>query len=264
VILADVRGIVFGPRTERFDSYDWLKWQPYNCFSIIMDGRTLDVECKTREQFMTWFLGLQALCPLSHKFWNRGQLNWHRALYKTLQIAGNSGVDITTVWNDLVALSRKELNSKKEFERRRSSTPANNAPVKIPSSPTAGSTNGASQSQTSRHSSGEKGSVSSPVLPSGEPIGNVVIREHLAKQALSILPASPGGGGAATPQDDLAESKSGQFLSAKEAGDSDDELDIESPKKQVDMSLVTAPVDASRFLPRLKSNLSSEAKANPQ
>eukprot|EP00475_Leptophrys_vorax_P009988 TRINITY_DN1665_c0_g1_i1.p1 TRINITY_DN1665_c0_g1~~TRINITY_DN1665_c0_g1_i1.p1 ORF type:complete len:216 (+),score=38.35 TRINITY_DN1665_c0_g1_i1:182-829(+) len=210
-----------------------------------MDGRTLDIECKTREQFMTWFLGLQALCPLSYKFWNRSQLNWHRALYKTLQIAGNSGVDITTVWNDLVALSRKELASKQEYERRRSSSAI------VAANPAQAASAG------NRNSSGT-GAV---VLNSSEPIGNVVIRENLAKQALTILPASSPTSimqPSLSSQDDVAESKSASLL-AKDGGDSDDEIDASSPMKQVDMSIVTAPVDASRFTPKLKSE-SSESK----
>lgn len=217
MILADVRGIVFGPRTERFDDYDWLKSQPYNCFSIICDGRTLDIECKTREQFMTWFLGMQALCPLSHKFWNRGQLNWHRALYKTLQIAGNNGVDITTVWNDLVALSRKELDSKKEFERRRS---------------------------TEMHSAGNV--LHGALHGCEDSEGKAILREHLAKQALSILPSTPKHGRTSDAKmNDLEmESKGNNPLNGS-GNDSDEEN--EEREDSIDMTIVSRNIDTSKF-----------------
>jgi|NOAtaT_7_FD_contig_31_651651_length_1296_multi_9_in_0_out_0_1 hypothetical protein len=77
--LASVSDIIFGPRTRRFEDYDCIGGKPYNCFSIVYPRGTLDIECSSREELMNWLQGLQLLCPLSHYFLSRAQINFQRA-----------------------------------------------------------------------------------------------------------------------------------------------------------------------------------------
>eukprot|EP00475_Leptophrys_vorax_P044832 TRINITY_DN911_c0_g1_i1.p1 TRINITY_DN911_c0_g1~~TRINITY_DN911_c0_g1_i1.p1 ORF type:complete len:463 (+),score=110.18 TRINITY_DN911_c0_g1_i1:53-1390(+) len=106
--LGDVSFLVFGPRTKRFIGYDWLRSHPEDCFSVILpDGETMDIECANRQEFMNWYLGVRSLAPLSRKTYDRAQINWHRALYRTMQFARNNDVDVLDVWHELVALSKQ-------------------------------------------------------------------------------------------------------------------------------------------------------------
>lgn len=109
ILLADVKSIVFGPRTPKFAKFDWINGKPYNCFSIIVENRertlTLDMECETREDFMNFYFGIQALAPLSHKSLSRAQVNWYRSLYKSLQIAKKDKISASEVWRQLVFLA---------------------------------------------------------------------------------------------------------------------------------------------------------------
>jgi hypothetical protein len=109
VILADVKQVVLGPRTPGFVKYDWQTGCPWNCFSLVMHDRCVDIECKSREEFMIWFQGLQYLCPLSPKSLSRAQVNWLRMLLKTSQMATEMSVDVQDVWRMLVKESRMEI-----------------------------------------------------------------------------------------------------------------------------------------------------------
>jgi hypothetical protein len=106
--LGDISFMVFGPRTKRFIGYDWLRAHPEDCFSVILpDGDTLDIECANRQEFMTWYLGIRCLAPLSRKTYDRAQINWHRALYRTMQYAKNNQLDVMEIWHALVSMSKQ-------------------------------------------------------------------------------------------------------------------------------------------------------------
>jgi len=105
--LGDISFMVFGPRTKRFIGYDWLRAHPEDCFSVILpDGETLDIECPNRQEFMNWYLGIRCLAPLSRKTYDRAQINWHRALYRTMQFAKNNQLDVMEIWHALAAMSK--------------------------------------------------------------------------------------------------------------------------------------------------------------
>jgi len=107
VELADVAFMVFGPRTKKFVGFNWLTSHPENCFSVILpEGDTVDIECVDREEFMNWYLGIRSLAPLSRKTFDRAKVNWHRALYRTMQFAKNNDMDCLDVWHELAAMSR--------------------------------------------------------------------------------------------------------------------------------------------------------------
>jgi hypothetical protein len=235
LVLAEVRGIVFGPRTERFSQYDWLKSHPYNCFSIICERRTLDIECKNREQFMVWFLGLQALSPLSHKFWNRGQLNWHRALYKTLQLAGNSGKDISVVWKELVELSRKQIKAEIAMmeEENRRILDEEDRPVRRKSSLKEDLKEDPSVSEALKR-----------VLHGDTSVGSVAIRERLAREAMSLQSKNNGKSDYEPSATTTKYESTTETLSRKHSDDLDEKDESKGP---VDLSILTAPIDPSRF-----------------
>lgn len=85
--LADCIELFCGPKSHNFRDYDWVHGHPYNCLSLVMPDRTLDLEFDNRGEFMCWYQGLQHFVPLSHTFLNRGKLNWHRLFCKLAQIS---------------------------------------------------------------------------------------------------------------------------------------------------------------------------------
>lgn len=102
--LATVVQIVIGPRTQIFRTaqYDWKTQKPWNCFSLVTRERSLDIECLSRDQYVTWILGLQSLVPLTFRLHSRATIHWHRALFKTVQIAQNTLLPVSEVWHVIV------------------------------------------------------------------------------------------------------------------------------------------------------------------
>lgn len=49
VELAAVKLMIVGPRTQSFAGYDWKSKVPWNCFSLVADHRTVDIECHTQK-----------------------------------------------------------------------------------------------------------------------------------------------------------------------------------------------------------------------
>jgi len=103
---ASVKNIVYGPRTPGFKSFDWKVGKSWLCFSVVCEGRNVDIECPDLETFELWFFGIQQLAPLSHKFLTPSQVNWKRALYKTAQVSLVCELPLEDVWHELVRLSR--------------------------------------------------------------------------------------------------------------------------------------------------------------
>lgn len=106
VTLAAIRGVRFG--IAKFGQvYDWENGSPENCFSIVLSReRRIDVECPSKEVMVKWFLGLQILCPMSHKNISRAQLNWRRAQYKSVKMAKEQGVSENELWRNLVCKAK--------------------------------------------------------------------------------------------------------------------------------------------------------------
>jgi len=101
--LADVMRIVPGPRTQMFKNYDFLNNNPQDCFSLLFPGRiTLDIECKSRDNFMNWYQGLQYLVPRNYRHLSRGRLNWTRAIILSLKRARKTSQTVIVVWRHLV------------------------------------------------------------------------------------------------------------------------------------------------------------------
>eukprot|EP00457_Paulinella_chromatophora_P002914 gb/GEZN01002919.1/.p1 GENE.gb/GEZN01002919.1/~~gb/GEZN01002919.1/.p1 ORF type:complete len:570 (+),score=64.68 gb/GEZN01002919.1/:62-1771(+) len=81
--LLDIIGVHYGPyASEAFSRHlsgqrggaSWL------CFSLEYVDRTLDFICKDTTEVSTWFLGLQAVAPLSVHYLSRGAMLWQRLI----------------------------------------------------------------------------------------------------------------------------------------------------------------------------------------
>jgi hypothetical protein len=103
---ASVKNLVYGPRTPGFKSFDWKLGKPWLCFSVVCDGRNVDIECPDLDSFNLWYFGIQQLAPLSHKFLSARQVHWRRALFKTAQMSLVCEMPLEDVWHELVRLSR--------------------------------------------------------------------------------------------------------------------------------------------------------------
>jgi hypothetical protein len=192
---------------------------------------------------MVWFLGLQALSPLSHKFWNRGQLNWHRSLYKTLQMAGNSNKDISTIWKELVDLSRKQITAEKAIleEEKRKQDEENQRILDEEDRPVR-------RKSSLKEESKEDPIVSDAlkrVLYGDTSVGSVAIRERLAKEAMSFIRnAPPSPSSELEPTTSSRQESTAELLTRKHSDDLDEKEEFAS---LVDLSIITAPIDPSRF-----------------
>jgi hypothetical protein len=102
ILLADVETVVFGPRTDGFGAYGWNEKSPFNCFSLVLPEETVDIECPDRNTFMTWFMGLQYLTPLSFQHLSRGMVCWYRAYVISLIKAKEMGMNVQEYWKVLV------------------------------------------------------------------------------------------------------------------------------------------------------------------
>ena len=52
-LLATVESIVYGPGNERFGSYDYKNGRPDLCFSLLLESRSIDLECSNEQQVRT-------------------------------------------------------------------------------------------------------------------------------------------------------------------------------------------------------------------
>jgi len=83
--LIDVVGVHYGPyASEGFQRYleqkDKATGFPWLCITIEFVDRTLDLVCKDTSQVTTWFLGIQALAPLSVHYLSKGAMLWQRLI----------------------------------------------------------------------------------------------------------------------------------------------------------------------------------------
>jgi len=83
--LIDVIGVHYGPyASEGFERYlqqrDGAIGCPWLCMTIEFVDRTLDLVCKDTQQVNTWFLGIQALAPLSVHYLSKGAMLWQRLI----------------------------------------------------------------------------------------------------------------------------------------------------------------------------------------
>jgi len=83
--LIDVVGVHYGPyASEGFQRYlqqkDKAIGLPWLCITIEFVDRTLDLVCKDTQQVTCWFLGIQALAPLSVHYLSRGAMLWQRLI----------------------------------------------------------------------------------------------------------------------------------------------------------------------------------------
>jgi hypothetical protein len=102
ILLADVETVVFGPRTDGFGGYGWNAGIPYNCFSLVLPEETVDIECPDRKTFMTWFMGMQYVTPLSFQHLSRGMVCWYRAYVISMIKAKENGMSVQEYWKMLV------------------------------------------------------------------------------------------------------------------------------------------------------------------
>jgi len=80
-----VIGVHYGPyASEGFERYlqqrDGACGYPWLCITIEFVDRTLDLVCKDTQQVNTWFLGIQALAPLSVHYLSKGAMLWQRLI----------------------------------------------------------------------------------------------------------------------------------------------------------------------------------------
>jgi hypothetical protein len=108
IILASVKQIIMGPRTQGFKNFEWKQENAWLCFSLISESRNVDIQCGSKDEFDTWFFGLQHLVPLSHKFFNRAQVNWRRVLFKTAKASLLCEIPIDDVWHQIVEYTRSK------------------------------------------------------------------------------------------------------------------------------------------------------------
>ncbi len=120
--------IIVGPRTQPFSKYDWKTGRPWNCFSLIADHRSVDIECLSRDQFMTWYFGLMQLVPLNFNNLDKPQVLWRLGLYKTVQISLQCKIPVNDVWHRLVKQARDELYGKKDEDQSKSVDPSTSSP----------------------------------------------------------------------------------------------------------------------------------------
>jgi len=85
--LADIVGMYYGPHwSQGFDRYitkkDGAKGKPWLCFTVDFTGRSLDLVCPDQKTLTVWFLGMQALAPLSRFHFTLGALMWQRLVMK--------------------------------------------------------------------------------------------------------------------------------------------------------------------------------------
>ncbi|KMS65132.1 hypothetical protein BVRB_039110, partial [Beta vulgaris subsp. vulgaris] len=99
--LAEVHGIVVGPRTQAFTDYDWSTGKPWLCFSIIAEERTLDFQCSNNDEIRFVIMGLQCCTTLSYESLTYGRILWTRAILKAITIARRSGLCTLDVFRDL-------------------------------------------------------------------------------------------------------------------------------------------------------------------
>eukprot|EP00475_Leptophrys_vorax_P028023 TRINITY_DN40245_c0_g1_i2.p1 TRINITY_DN40245_c0_g1~~TRINITY_DN40245_c0_g1_i2.p1 ORF type:complete len:507 (-),score=100.98 TRINITY_DN40245_c0_g1_i2:91-1611(-) len=107
--LATVKVMIVGPRTQPFAKYEWKTARPWNCFSLIAEHRTVDIECLSKDQFNTWYFGLLNLVPLNYNNMDKAQVLWRVALYKTVQISLQCRMPVNDVWHRLVKEAREDL-----------------------------------------------------------------------------------------------------------------------------------------------------------
>ena len=86
--LFDVVAVYYGPfrSSKQFARYldgrDAIEPQPWLCFTIEFNDRTIDLVASDESSVTVWFLLLQSLCPLSIHYLSRGALLWQRLIMK--------------------------------------------------------------------------------------------------------------------------------------------------------------------------------------
>jgi hypothetical protein len=106
-----------------FSNYDWKSARPWNCFSLVADHRSVDIECLTREQFNTWYFGLLHLVPLNFNNMDRAQVLWRIGLFKTVQISLQCKMPVNDVWHRLVKQAREDMTNSPEKPKSELTTP---------------------------------------------------------------------------------------------------------------------------------------------
>lgn len=100
--LAEVERILHGPRTKGFEDYNLFEGNPENCFSLVLsNGKCVELECLSRDDFMLWFQGLQCLCPLSSQYLSRAKINWQRFHMKVFVLQASQNLAILEILQSL-------------------------------------------------------------------------------------------------------------------------------------------------------------------
>lgn len=162
-LLADVECLLYGPHTQNKFGYFDLHFKspkPWLCLSLVFaqNWDTLDLVCPDISSLELWFMGIQALIPLSAYHLTRAHLCWQRVKMKMLSARAQEQLQQESFMQYLIDSSehvnqeildraQAEATARKEAEQRREAgvptigyapgSPASAQAVHFPSSPRA-------------------------------------------------------------------------------------------------------------------------------